>query len=194
MKSSALCSFAPTFLYSNHKILTFASLNFCSISCWHSFVEEYGSTILITLARKLSMPIHSHSPCHDALPFPMRENDTVVLFGFTSKGLNISDVQICSSTFSTYPYQKLQQTTLLTLDGYIPSKPGHQAGSWLQKQVSTLSNTLIRLFMVASWCVMLLQMRIVTHNGILHQLKMWLYPHSSGATPYLQILAAKGQE
>ncbi len=45
---------AELFIYTDHKNLTFATLNCCHILCWHLYVEEYGPTILYLIYPYLS--------------------------------------------------------------------------------------------------------------------------------------------
>ncbi len=83
---------AKLFIHTNHTNCTFANLNCCCILRWQLFVEEYGPTILYHPSKKNVIAYtFSGLPRCDGLPVPVGENVPVVLFNFTSKGLNISD-------------------------------------------------------------------------------------------------------
>ncbi len=80
------------FTYTNHKNLTFANLNCCIALFLHSFVEEYGPTILYHPAKKnVIADTFSCFPCCDVLPILVGENDLLFLFNFAFEGLDISN-------------------------------------------------------------------------------------------------------
>ncbi len=159
--SMLLC--AELFIYTDHKNLTFANLNCCGILRWQSFVEEYGPTIFITLARKMSLPTLSHSS-HVVRCCQFLCGRMLLLFSLTSllKALTSAITLTCLSAFSTYHCPNSQKPILLTLRGYIHNRT---VWSWPQKQLSTQTNTSISLLMVVSLSVMPFQMRIAWHNG-----------------------------
>ncbi len=80
------------FDYTDHENLTFATLNCCPFLCWPSCVEEYGPTILYHPGKKnvIANTFSWLMQCK-VLPTPVGENAPVVIFDFTSKGLNISN-------------------------------------------------------------------------------------------------------
>ncbi len=83
---------AELFIYTDHKNLTFANLNCCCVLCWKLFVEEYGPIILYHPGKKnVIADTFSQIPFCNELPILVGENGPVVLFDFTSKGLDISN-------------------------------------------------------------------------------------------------------
>lgn len=83
---------AKLFIYTNHKNLTYANLNCLCILCWQLFVKEYGPTILYQ-PDKTNVIANTFFclPRHNKLPNLVGEIGPIVLFDFTSKGLNISN-------------------------------------------------------------------------------------------------------
>ncbi len=147
------------FIYTDHKNLTFVMLNCCCVLSWWSYVEEYGPTILYHPGKKnIIANTFSQLPHCDVLPIPVGENAPVVLLDFTSEGLNISNDPDLLKCFFNLPLPKIQKPTLSTLRGYIHKRT--RVPSWLQKQLSTQTNTSIRLLMVMSLSVMPFQMRM----------------------------------
>ncbi len=59
------------FIYTDHKNLTLANLNYCQILCWHSFMVEYGPTILYHPGKKNVIAITLLClPLSEVLPIP----------------------------------------------------------------------------------------------------------------------------
>ncbi|KAL7467128.1 hypothetical protein ACHAXS_007498 [Conticribra weissflogii] len=150
---------AELFIYTNHKNLTFTTLNCWSVLCWQLYVEEYDPTILYHPGKKnVITHTFSHLPCCDVLPIPMGRNAPVVLLDFTSKGLDISYDPDLLEFFLNLPLPKVAETNPVDFAWmHAQQNIGTELAT---QQPSTQNDTSISLLMVMSLSVMTFQMRI----------------------------------
>ncbi len=83
---------------------------------WHSYVEEYGLTILYHPGKKNVIAImFSWFLSCNMLPIPLRENDPVVFSDFTSKDIGISDDPDLLECFLNLPLTKFAENNRVEL-------------------------------------------------------------------------------
>ncbi len=147
------------FMYTDHKNLTFTTLNCHHVLFWHLYMEEYCPTILYySIKKNVIADTFSRLPCYDVLPIPVGENAHVILFNFTSKGLGISDDPYLLDCFLNLPLPDVAENTPVNLMWiYIQQNIGTKLAT---KAAWYMTNTSINLLMVIQLYVMPSLMRI----------------------------------
>ncbi len=138
---------AVLFIYTDHKNLTFDTLNCCCMLRWHLSMEEYGPIIIYHPGKKNVITNTFSRLLHcDVLPILVGKNVFVVLFDFASKGLNISDDPDLPKCFLNLPLPNIAENHPVNLK-WIQTQQ-NIGTKFATKLPATLINTSIRLLMV----------------------------------------------
>ncbi len=141
---------AQFFIHINHKSLKFANLNCCGVLCWHSFVEDYGPTILYHPGTKISLPIHFHIfhtvMCHQLQKGRKQLLPSLILFLEASTSV-ISDGTDLLECFHNFPLPIIAANNPVYLK-WIHTQYSMGIEHATKADKYTLSDISIKLFMV----------------------------------------------